>query len=136
MLLDTTYSPSILTFGPLNPPQNRNHSHSHMHAGPVVCQNGWIEYASLLCKPTLTRKNKTLWHDKLSIKTNYWSILAQLGGEGGGGWGVPFLNNMCLCFLYIQSETSFKCFNICLVCFVCLHLSPFFRRKTKINYIH
>lgn len=60
VLLDTTYSPSILTFGPFNPPQNRNHSHSHMNAGPVVCQNGLNEYASLLCKPTLTRKSKTL----------------------------------------------------------------------------
>lgn len=131
MLLDTTYSPSILTFGPLNPPQNRNHSHSHMHAGPVVCQNGWIEYASLLCKPTLTHKSQTLWHEQLSIKTNYVVDI----GPVGGGCGVPVLNIMRLCFLYIQSEISFKCFNICLDCFVLFAPLSFFKMKNK-NKLH
>lgn len=85
MQLDTTYSPSILTFGPLNPPQNRNHSHNHMHAGLVVCQNGLNDYASLLCKPILTRKSIHCDMNSFKSKPIMWSILNQLG-EGGGGF--------------------------------------------------
>lgn len=128
MLLDTTYSPSILTFGPLNPPQNRNHIHSHiMSVLWYICQNGLLinEYASLLCKPTLTRKSRTLWPEQLSIKTNYVVNI----GSVGGGWGSCSKQYVLALSIYLI-RNLLQVFQNLLGLFVCTSL------LFKINYIH